>query len=218
MISARCEIVGVVGNSRHEELKTEAGPEFYLPVAQDATRSLDLVLRIATAHLGGLDAAVRNAIHEVDKDLFVPHLTPMNQLLARPARAAAFQHVAARAIRRARAAPRRDRHLWRDRLQRGPADARDRHPDGAGRAARRHARARPAAKPRRRRDRGRRSDCSPLSPARGLLGSLLYGVGANDFVTYAIVVFSLGGAAFFASYIPARRATKVDPIVALRYE
>ena len=51
-----------------------------------------------------------------------------------------------------------------------------------------------------------------------LLASLLFGVGANDLLTYASVVFLLGGTAFLASYIPARRAMKIDPMVALRYE
>jgi putative ABC transport system permease protein len=47
---------------------------------------------------------------------------------------------------------------------------------------------------------------------------LLYGVGDNDFVTYLFVVILLGGAALMASYLPARRAMKVDRMVALRYE
>lgn len=51
-----------------------------------------------------------------------------------------------------------------------------------------------------------------------LLSSLLYGVGANDVLTYASVVFLLGTAALLASYIPARRAMKVDPMIALRHE
>ena len=51
-----------------------------------------------------------------------------------------------------------------------------------------------------------------------LLGAMLYGVGATDFVTYLLVVLVLGIAAFLASVIPAFRATRVDPMVALRYE
>jgi predicted permease len=50
------------------------------------------------------------------------------------------------------------------------------------------------------------------------LASMLYGVGSMDGATYAGVIGLLGISAALASYIPARRAMKVDPMVALRYE
>ena len=51
-----------------------------------------------------------------------------------------------------------------------------------------------------------------------LLATLLFGVGERDPVTIAAVAAILGAVAFFACYIPAHRATRVDPRVALRYE
>ncbi|HTS04439.1 MAG TPA: ABC transporter permease [Candidatus Eisenbacteria bacterium] len=51
-----------------------------------------------------------------------------------------------------------------------------------------------------------------------VLQSMLYGTGARNFKIYAGVCFAVTAVGFLAAYIPARRAARVDPMVALRYE
>ena len=211
------DIVGVVGNSHHDNLNREVEPEFYLTYAQDPSRTLDVVLRLATPHLSGLDAAVKDAVHAVDKALFVPTLAPMSNYLSNQVAQPRFNMILLAAfagIAMLLAAIGIYGVIACNVAQR-TREIGIRMALGAQRAQMLQmilwqSITLVAI--------GLTIGFLVALAATRVMRSLLYGVGANDPSTYGIVFFLLGGTALLAGYIPARRAMKVDPMIALRYE
>ena len=108
-------------------------------------------------------------------------------------------------------------NLWRDRLHHASTHPRDRHPHGAG--------AQSADVFRLVLSNGLRLILTGLAIGLALslvltrfLRTILFGVGATDAITFLAVALLLSAVALLACYIPARRAMRVDPMVALRYQ
>jgi putative ABC transport system permease protein len=212
-----CEVVGVVANTRHDNLTDEPGPEFYVPIMQDPQRQLDFVFRTSAVNPAGLNMTVKNAVHDLDKDIYVAPFEPMEQFLslqlAQPrfnmmllvAFAGVAMILAAIGIYGviAYSVTQRTREIG-IRMALGAQKE-----QMLGMMLRQSLMLVVI---------GLALGLAAAIAATRLLAALLYGVGANDLTTYAVVVGLLGGAALLASYIPARRAMRVDPMVALRYE
>ena len=211
------EIVGVVGDTRHETLAVEPIPEFYIPFAQMPGRRMDFVLRHSSGKLTGLEEAARRAVREIDAEVYFPGLTPLQNLIGTTLAQPRFNmmllgcfagvamilaaigiygviaySVAQRTkeigIRMALGAQKIDMLQMIFRQSFGVI--------GVGLVA---------------------GIAGALAATR-LMSSLLYGVSAHDISIYAIVTIVLSGAGVIATYFPARRAMAVDPMVALRYE
>ena len=211
------EVVGVVANTRHDSLVQAQGPEMYVPFAQDPGRSLDIVLRVSSTNLVGLNADVKRAIHEIDKDIYVPVLDPMTRFvdshLAQPkfnmmllaVFAGVAMVLAAIGIYGviAYSVTQRTREIG-IRMALGA-----RRTQMLGMVLRQSITLVII---------GIVIGFLVALGATRVMATLLYGVGANDISIYAVVISLLGAAAMLASYVPARRAMKVDPMVALRYE
>ena len=211
------EIVGVVGSSRHDSLAIAPKPEYYLPLEQNPGRIMPLAFRLSAGSIPALQSSLRRAIQGVDSEVFVPELVPMEKLiggtLAQPrfntALLGSFAAVALLlaaigiygviafsvgqrtreiGIRMALGAQRGD--VLRMILSQSMIII------GIGLTI---------------------GLCGAFTLTRWM-GSLLYGVSAHDLSIHGLVLIVLATAGLIASYIPARRAMAVDPVIALRYE
>jgi putative ABC transport system permease protein len=209
------QVVGVVKDVKHE-LNLAVTPEYYLPYAQDAWTGMNLVARTSVAP-SSLAAAVRQQVWAIDKDQPVFDVKTMQEVRSSSVAIYSFSSVmlaifagialvlAAVGIYgvMAFAVTQRTQEIG-IRMALGARTA------DVLKLVVKHG-----------------MKLALLGIVIGLAGSwaltrfiakLLVGVEATDLLTFSLVSLCLLVAAFVACYLPARRATKVDPLVALRYE
>ncbi len=209
-------VVGVVADIRHADLKDDPGLQAYLPLYQSPNAEVSLIVR-TSSEPGGLTAAVARVVHEADPGLPIANPKSLDQLLADSvaeprANAILLSMLALLALVLAAvgiygvlsySVSQRTREIGlRMALGAGSGQVR-------GQMVRE----------------GLATVLAGI--VAGLVGafflartlqSLLYGVKVNDPLTFLGVPILLLAVAFLATWLPARRATRVEPVVALRYE
>ncbi|HEX9596618.1 MAG TPA: ABC transporter permease, partial [Anaerolineales bacterium] len=209
-------VVGVVGSIRHNGLQGSPHPEVFLPLRQEPFGSMTLLVR-ATEDPAALLPAARAQVWAVDKDMAMWSAAPLDQLISDSVAGRRFQLVligvfaglalvlaavgvygvislltAQRTheigVRMALGAQRED--ILALVLRQGMSLALLGIALGMG---------------------------SAVALTR-FLSSFLFGVTATDPLTFAAVALVVAVVALAACYVPARRAMRVDPMVALRYE
>jgi putative ABC transport system permease protein len=210
------EIIGVVGDVKYGGLSENPGDEFYIPIDQTPLSWMTLVIR-TSGNPSALASSLRNTVWSVDKDVPVSNLKTMEERLGESVAQPRFRTIllgifAGFALLLATIGiygvvsywVAQRYHDFGIRMALG-AEARNviglvlwqslkLLAVGAGIGL-----------------------VGAVSLTR-LMSSLLYGVKPGDPPTFFAVFAVLFGVALLASYIPARRATKVDPMVALRWE
>jgi putative ABC transport system permease protein len=210
------EIVGVVTNVRNIELNTEPMPEIYTSYMQDPFAGMSFVIR-TTIEPTSVAASVRESVQEVDKEQPVAEIRTMESIVTDAVTQPRFNLVLLGifgGIALILSAAGIYGVMSYSVTQRTP-EIGIRMALGA-----------------------QTSDVLKMVVGQGmalavigivigliasfalthLMASLLYGVSATDPLTFALIALILLGVALGACFVPARRATKVDPMVALRYE
>jgi putative ABC transport system permease protein len=210
------EIVGVAGDVKHFGLDSQSRPEFYAPYLKDPWPFMTFVVR-STSDTKSMAGAMRNEVWAIDKDLPVPDIKPMDELLSVSIARRRFNMTLLglfAAVALVLAAVGIYGVMSYSVTQRT-------HEIGIRMALG-----------------ATQSNVMKLVVGQGVrlaligvgiglagalaltrvLASLLFEVSTTDPVTFAIVSVLLTGVALAACFVPARRASKVDPMVALRYE
>ena len=209
-------VVGVVGNVHHASLQQSGELEMYLPQLQSPTSAMDLVIR-TTGEAAGLATSIRGEILSVDKDQPITAIRTM-QTVVHDSISSQWSHMFLLSIFGVLALILAAIGCY---ALVASSVAQRTHEIGLRVAL--------GARPRDilRMVLGQGLPLAVIGIAAGVAGawaltrfmsSLLFGVSTTDPLTFAGVSLVLIFVSLAASYLPARRAMKVDPMVALRYE
>ena len=209
-------IVGVAGTIQDYRLDLPTEPHMYLSYAQEPQRRMSLVVR-TSSEPGALTAVVRAQLHEIDPDVPLFSVRTMEEHISQTLQPRRLTNLllasfAATALLLAAVGIYGVMSLEvSSRVQEfGIRMALGAQPRDVFRLVWSHAMWLTAA--------GALLGLVGALFATRVLASLLFEVRTTDAATYASVAALLAAVAFVACYVPARRATRVDPIVALRYE
>jgi predicted permease len=217
------EVIGVAEDVRSAGLGQDAGPEFYLPITQAPERSWDWIQRSmnvvlrTTADPSSLGPSIREAVWSVDRALPVYEVQTLGQVLRSSTASTRFNMLllmmlgaaglllAAVGVYGVIAYSVSQRtHELGIRLALGA------QPSRVSAMVVRQGAVLGAI--------GLVLGLTASLAASRVLASLLYGVTPSDPLTHAAVALLLAAVAVLASYLPARRAARVDPVIALRSE